>query len=150
MAFQRRVIGSVHLVALSDGSSVHAVALPEADFAFLDTRFAELDKLSSVLAYPMLFRVAVHKSAWNTDRWKRLGKVDLPSSMMDPQPTFIQDSLDPRKLEIYLRGEIRPASEAECVGLERCAVWGPEHVEDRLLDHYQGKPNKWLISISLK
>jgi len=52
--------------------------------------------------------------------------------------------------QIYLAGHIRQASRAECEGLERCAVWEPEHVEDRLRDHFAGKPNVWVESLRLK
>jgi len=42
------------------------------------------------------------------------------------------------------------ATRAACEGLERSAVWDPEHVEDRLRDHRAGRPNKWVESIALK
>jgi hypothetical protein len=53
------------------------------------------------------------------------------------------------RLTIYLLGDIRPAKRKECVGLECCAVWDPEHVEDRLKDHFAGIPNKWVQSMAL-
>lgn len=36
-----------------------------------------------------------------------------------------------------------PATRAQCAGLERTAVWDPEHLEDRLRDHRAGRPNRW-------
>jgi len=36
------------------------------------------------------------------------------------------------------------------MGLERAAVWGPSHVEDRLRDHYAGRKNKWVESLRIK
>jgi len=43
----------------------------------------------------------------------------------------------------------RPASREECAGLEAAAVWEPEHVEDRLRDHFAGRPNKWVESLRI-
>ena len=41
----------------------------------------------------------------------------------------------------------RLAIAEECVGLERAAVWEPEHVEDRLRDHFAGRSNRWVESL---
>ena len=30
------------------------------------------------------------------------------------------------------------------------AVWDPQHVEDRLRDHFAGLPNKWVQSLALR
>jgi hypothetical protein len=38
-------------------------------------------------------------------------------------------------------GNERKVPPAECVGLERSAVWSAENVESRLEDHYGGRPN---------
>jgi hypothetical protein len=150
MKHQRRIVGAVHSVPLEDGTYIYAVALPEADFAFMDTRSTQLSNVSEVFSYPILFRVAVHKSAWKTGRWPKVGKVEISESVLAPQPTFIHDPLRPDKFEIYLAGEIRPATKAECDGLECCSVWEPEHVEDRLRDHYEGKTNKWVELLHLR
>lgn len=56
---------------------------------------------------------------------------------------FIQDYFNPADLRIYIGGEVRPASYEECEGLERCALWDAEHIEDRLRSYYDGVPDKW-------
>ena len=43
----------------------------------------------------------------------------------------------------------RTASLAECEALESAAVWEPDHVEDRLRDHYAGRPNRWVESLRI-
>jgi hypothetical protein len=43
-----------------------------------------------------------------------------------------------------------PATFDECQNLETCAVWDPHHVEDRLRDHFNGRPNMWVESLRLK
>ena len=147
---QRRTLGAVHAVPLGDGTNGYALTLPEADFAFFDKRASDHPKLDEFLSTPILFRVAVHKSAWVSGRWPKIGKISIPSSLTAPVPTFIQNSVKPDQYEIYLAGAIRPATKEECEGLERCAVWEPNHVEDRLRDHYAGKANVWVDSLQLK
>lgn len=147
---QRRILGAVHAVPLGDGTNGYALTLPEADFAFFDARSCENPNLNDLLYKPILFRSAVHKSAWVTGRWPKIGKVSVQPELMAPMPTFIQDQLKPDRFEIYLAGAIRSATRAECEGLERCAVWEPEHVEARLRDHYAGAVNLWVESLRLK
>jgi hypothetical protein len=150
MKRQRRTVGALLSVPLGDGTNCYALTLPKADFAFFDLRSGSAEESTHILSRPILFRVAVHKSAWATGRWPKISKVEVPRDLLEPQPTFMQDAIHPERFSIYLAGHIRQASRAECEGLERCAVWEPEHVEDRLRDHFEGKPNVWVESLRLK
>lgn len=145
---QRRIVGAVLKVPLDGQWHSYAWTLPEADFAFFDLRTKSDAPVEEVVRNPIAFRVAVHKSAWVTGRWPRVGKASPPPAILAPVPTFIRDAIDGR-FSIYLLGEIRRATREECLGLERCAVWDPEHIEDRLRDHFNGVPNKWVESLSL-
>ena len=148
MAGQRRVIGGVLKVPLGGRWHCYAWTLPEVDFALFDLRADADVPVNEVVAHSVAFRVGVNSSAYLDGRWPRVGKVAPPSELLAPVPTFIQDPITGR-FSIYLAGDIRPATRAECVGLERCAVWAPEHVEDRLQDHFAGRPCKWVESLAM-
>ncbi|MFG6456563.1 Imm26 family immunity protein [Roseateles sp. BYS96W] len=150
MKKQQRVVGAVLAVPLGDETTCYAITLHEADFAFFEARTSDASPPDDLLERPAPFRVAVHKSAWSNGRWLRVAKVELPEQFRRSEPKFMQDALNPGQFQIYVGGEIRPASRAECEGLERAAVWDPEHVESRLRDHYAGVPNQWLESLRLK
>jgi len=147
---QRRTVGSILAVPLGDGTFCFAITLPEADFGFFDARLTEPVLSPDLLSKPILFRVAVHKSAYNKGRWLKVGTLEVPSELLKAVPTFIQDKLNPEQFEIYLGGDIHPATREQCEGLERAAVWDPEHIEDRLRDYYAGVPNVWVESLRLK
>jgi hypothetical protein len=49
-----------------------------------------------------------------------------------PPPRRIIDPID-GSFTIYHRGEMRPATEAECRGLETAAVWDEHHLMERLV-----------------
>lgn len=83
-------------------------------------------------------------------RWKRVGHKSLSDAEARPPAKFIRDRLTPGRYRIYEDGKMREATRKECEGLEAAAVWEPEHVEDRLRDHYAGRPNKWVESLRLK
>jgi hypothetical protein len=147
---QRRTVGAVFAVPLGDGTMCFALSLPDADFAFFDLRTRECTFPAELLSKPVLFRVGVHKSAYANGRWLKVSKVKVPNHLLEAKPMFIQDALHPDRFEIYLAGNIRPSTRQECEGLDRAAVWEPEHVEDRLRDHYAGVPNKWVELLRLK
>ena len=147
---QRRVVGAVLRVPLGDGTHVYAQTLKDADFAFFDSRSEAERPIDEVVSLPVLFRVAVHRSAYADSRWPRVGKAVVRADLADPIAKFIQDPIDPDQFQIYWAGEIREATRQECEGLDRCAVWDPEHVEDRLRDHYSGRSNKWAESLRIR
>jgi hypothetical protein len=147
---QQRTMGAILRVPLNDGWHTYAQTLHEADFAFFDARTRDALAIEEIIQRPILFREAVHKSAYSTGRWPKVGKSPLKPELALPVPKFIQDGLCPDKFEIYLGGVIRPATKEECVGLSRCSVWEADHIEDRLNDHYAGVPNKWVELERLK
>ena len=144
MKRQQRMIGAVLRVPLENDMHTYAVTLPEADFAFFDARSsAPIADLGALLDLPILFTVAVHKSAWSQGRWLKMGKIAPPQNLLAPRPMFIQKIIG---FQIYLGGTITASTREECEGLDRCEVWEPHHVEDRLNAHYKGVPCKWEIS----
>jgi hypothetical protein len=81
--------------------------------------------------------------------WPIVGHVPSEDQLKAP-PRFIQDALNKDRFEIYEDGKIRPSTRGECSSLECTAVWDPEHIEDRLRDHYAGRKNKWVESMKIK
>ena len=147
---QRRTIGAILKVPLGDALHTYAQTLNEADFAFFDARTDGELAVADVVASPILFREAVHKSAWTTGRWRAVSESPLTHALSLPVPRFVQDALHPERFQIYLGGTLSPATRLECTNLQRCAVWDPNHIEDRLRDYYAGNPNKWVELLRLR
>ena len=98
-----------------------------------------------------LFVVSVQKNTYSSGNWGpvlfRLSDEDLPQI-----PSFYRQNvmrLDDCEI-VDASGATRRASPAECIGLERSAVWASVHIERRLQDHYANKPNVFLESMRLK
>lgn len=150
-SFQHATVGAVVCIELGDGSRTYAQILPHCDYAFFDARTDAALGASEVVERPLLFRAAVSKWGVTSKRWLKVGKAPLGSGFEQARPMFIQDHGDPNSLFIYVDGEgVRGATPAECEGLERCAVWEPEHVEDRLRAHYAGVADTWSDSLKLE
>jgi hypothetical protein len=147
---QKRKVGDVLCINLEDGSHAYARVLDEATFAVYDLRTMREPSVEEIIACPILFRVAVMDWAVTKRRWVIIGQEPLDGTLVHLPPKFIQDTINKSQFSIYENGSIRPASRAECIGLECAAIWDPSHVEDRILDHYAGRPNKWLESLKIK
>jgi Immunity protein 26 len=140
-------VGAVIELDLQNGYYAYGRILEGADYGIYDyystQQIKSLD-LDAVINSPFIFIIAVYNHAINSRRWIKIGKV--PSSSLAQQPLkFIQDALNPKQFSLYdpITGSIKPASKHECTGLECASVWEPEHVEERICDHYAGRPNKY-------
>ena len=146
---QSRVVGDIVQIDLGDKQHAYAQVLSDGAFAFYDYIGPEELSISQIVLRPILFMVAVMDHAVKRGRW--IIKGHAPSdSIKVPRPTFVQDDDNPASCFIYENGALRPAERAECIGLERAAAWDPTHVEDRLRDHANGRPNKWVESLKLQ
>lgn len=147
---QKRVVGDIIKVSLHDGFHAYACVLREATVDFYDCRTKDELGVENIIHRPNLFQVAVMDSAIKKGLWRVIGHPSANKNMRQILPKFMQDFLNPEKFSIYENGKIRPASRDECLGLERAAVWAPEHVEERLRDHYAGRVCKWVEALRIK
>jgi len=145
MVRQIRREGDILKIKLKGGYVTYCRVLPEASFAFYDarTRRRTVD-IEWVLERPILFIAPVYKQAVTMGRWERVGRTPLEAHLQRLPPKFIQDSMYPSGFAIYEDAKIRHATREECLGLECFAVWDPEHLEERIEDHYAGRRCKWL------
>ncbi len=150
--------GEVYEIPLSDGSFGYVKCLPFGEYSFLDCQSDKsVEDVEFLQGVDSLFRVWVMNYAFdNKSAWRKIGVLDLTDKEMQASPFFKQDQLSGR-LTIYQEAtespkgyEERPATFGECLGLERAAVWKPEHIVDRLVDHFEGRENKWVRSLALK
>lgn len=101
---------------------------------------------------------ALLDSPRDVSRWKASGALCCYSASASEQAKVVyRAKKDPISGEcsIYWTdavsskfGEI-PALLEECENLEVAAVWDAHHVEDRLRDHFDGRPNEWVESMRL-
>lgn len=139
--------GAFFEIALPNGKFSYGRILPKANYAFYDIyddqRIANIEEIQ---AKEILFIIAVYKSAITKGRWKQIGSKELESKLQVLPSKFIEDILRPGHFELYNSntGETFQVTKNKCVGLERAAVWEPEHVEERIIDHFERKPNRWV------
>ena len=91
--------------------------------------------------------------AFKSEKWHIIGNIELNDNLKQRVYFFKQDMFD-HSISIYYEDGIEgidiPATYEEVKDLERAAVWDPEHVEDRLRDHFNGVPNEWVKQLRPK
>lgn len=151
MARQKRIEGDILAIELSDRSIAYARVLHEPLVAFYDykTTDSKQPPIRPILESPVLWRIWVMNNAITSGRWRRIGHAPIEDNLQSEPVFFKQDSIT-GKLSLYRAQVEYPATLEQCLNLERAAVWSPEHVESRLLDHFAGRPNKWAESLSVR
>jgi len=141
------VPGNVLLVDLGANRYAFGRVCPST-IAFYDLKVREVPPLDEIIVRPLLFNIWVVDYAITEGDWPVIGHVPLEQELL-VEPLFFKRDPITKTLTIYRdsTGEEIPAIKAECEALECAAVWEPEHVVDRLNDHFTGKPNKWVQSL---
>ena len=145
MATKKPREGSLLRISLGDGTSAFARVLPNSQVAIYAHRSSETDVLSpSVVDSKTLWTLTVMKSALMSGRWQVVDYRPLEPELLSPVDYFIKDRLSGR-YSVYRSsdGHTRDSSFEECRALEAAAAWEAEHVEDRIRDHFGGRPNAW-------
>lgn len=121
-------------------------------WAFYDFRTQADITADEVLKQSVLFKVwAGERAGLEKGSWKLLGHIPLTDEERKPVPFFKQDILDPTHIAIYMSDSPGLDSEKEEItatweeiqGLENVMVWS-SHIDDRLRDHFAGRPCKWI------
>jgi len=144
----KRRVGDIVKVDLGNQSFCFGRVLDEPLLAFYDLKTDKVMEIDDITRRPLLFKIWVMNHAITSGRWEVIGHRELEGFLTEPTIFFKQDMMS-KELSLYVAGEEHPATRQQCKGLERAAVWDPEHVEDRLRDHYLGVSNKWVESMKL-
>jgi hypothetical protein len=150
----RRAEGQVVKIPLGDGSWAYGRVLEEPLVALYDKRYLDADEpsIDEIVSLPVAFKIWVMNYAITKGGWPVIGKLPLSAELREVPAFFKQDVLNGNLSIYHALPEFaphyeRPATYEECLGLEEAAVWEPEHVEERLHDHFEGRKSKWCGSV---
>ena len=144
---QRWCPGDVIEIDLGDRRFAYGRVLKFPLIAFYDLVANETPTLDRIIVSRIAFKIWVMKYAVTSGEWPVIGHIPLTDDLKE-SPRFFKKDRIAKKLSIYLGdGVEQPATLEEIEGLECAAGWDPEHVVDRLNDHFAGRPNKWVLSL---
>jgi hypothetical protein len=140
MGSTNRKPGTVVRIPVTHDLDAYAQVLESPEIAVFKTmRPRGTGMLSSdVETEEVLFRIWVTHSALTRGRWQRIFVAPIRPELTKPVPRFKRDPIS-GQFSTYMAGADRPASPAECRGLEPASVWSAEHVEARLRDYISGR-----------
>jgi hypothetical protein len=153
---RNRCPGRVVRIDLGDGRCAYGRQLLSVQVEFYDHVGGpdQAVDLLDVVRLPVAFTTAVMDRAFSrTGRWELLDVVTLSHEEQASVYRRAQiDSISGRPSVHWIDPAAgasgkTPATLEECLTLEPSGVWDPEHVEDRLRDHFAGRPNRWLDSL---
>lgn len=150
MIRQRWATGAIVQVPLSATRHGYAQMLAEPEYAFFDVRTGRDLDPCNVVQNALLFRLWVMRYAHSKGRWRKIGSAPVANTLQKPVRRYKQDPLTGKLFTTIDGTDATPATRTQCRRLECAAVWEPEHVEDRLRDHFAGRPNAWVESLRPK
>jgi hypothetical protein len=143
--------GNIIEIHVHDEYYVYAQVLQGDNIAYFDAKYIlPVQNLSNIDTERVLFVLGSSiDKAIRTGRWRVRGKLPINSKLQKLPLQFIQDAINPNKFSLYdcETGEITQTTREVCEGLERCAIWYDNHIEDRIYAHYNNTQCEWLLSI---
>ena len=152
MKKQRWAVGAIIKIPIGKGRYSYGQLLSMGSIAVFEHLDDGSTDLTSLTGKSILFIVTIYANVIPSGRWEKVGKLTLRPSLEKLPLKFIQDSLKLENVELYdpNDGTIKKATKEKCVGLEAASVWAAEHIESRILDHFEGKQNVWVERLALK
>lgn len=138
---QQWTAGAIVQIDLGDGSFGYGQVLEKPSVVFFDyqTKGETVPIIEKIVKSPIVFKIAVMRYCITQD-WGKIDKVSINPQFNEKQDKFTYDSIT-KKCEIWIGdGGRRSATLEECQNLEPVAVWEPDQVEQRLRDHFAGRP----------
>jgi len=147
-------VGNVIKIKLNEDNSGLARVIGGSFLEFYDVLLSDAQSnfdCASITQHNVTFTLSVHKSWTKNSGWQLIGSNT--NAIPNPPRQFMQGIGNPNDIKIVDPTDgIYPATrqQVELEGLERVAVWEDSHIEDRLRDHFSGKPNVWMDQLKLK
>jgi len=145
--------GAILELDLGHGHKTYARLLSDSRLAVCDARSNGPTDPIQASSKPVLFVVHAWDKAIKDGRRPVVAELPLAEGEFSSIRTFTQDPVDPEECQILVqqgqRCNSRKATIEECEGLERSAVWAPEQLVRRIVDHYSGVPNADLAAMQL-
>lgn len=151
MKKQKEIIGAIVEIPIKD-YFVYAQILQRGLYCFFDYKAkCPITNPSTLISAPVMFIICVYPQMVNTEVWKVVGDIPIRDDLKILPNMYMQDNIT-KEVSLYhtMTGEITPSTESEISGLECCAVWNKEHIEDRIIAYYDNQPCIWLEALKIK
>ena len=142
---QKEIPGGIVKIPFDDGWHTYGRILNYGDLAIYDLKTQEdITDLDYIISRPILFKCIVNDNGVKGGKYPIIGIIALETSLENSKYYF-GPTPGNEDYGIYENGNLRKAiSKEECIGLPVGAVWDPDHISERLKDHYSGVEDKFM------
>jgi hypothetical protein len=142
-AKKRREIepGTIFEIDLGSIGRTYAVRCAGNDVAFFEFLSQQVPVPELLATQKILFRMNVAHDELVSGRWPVVGNMTLTDMLAQPAAYWNQP-VGSNDLFIYRQGRFQPAAHEDVRGLEPLIIWFQSHAEERLRDHFEGRPNR--------
>ncbi len=144
---QKRRRGDIFQIDLGNGYFGFGQVLEDPLSVFFNLRASKTPPIEQILESDVAFSLWVMEYAVTDGDWPIIGSADVSEAINELPPFFKQDPISDALSITYTGDDEKPATLESVAELECAAVWDPEHVVDRLNDHFAGRPNAWVESM---
>lgn len=148
MASKAETPGALYRIPIGVEDHAYAVMLALPGYVAFYSNDVEFSDTGSPIGAP-LFVLIVAKSAYARGRWGSPIRYLKPHELIDIPKFFWQNVGVKSDCKIIDPASHRriSAKPADCLGLEREAVWEYPHIESRIADSYANRPNAFAESL---
>jgi hypothetical protein len=137
----REKIGDIFQINLGDGTFAYGQVVSKVEYAFFNfVNDGSIPNFLEIINSNALFRISVDRYVIRDGVWKILGKALIRDELLQKQNLFSFDR-HTNEYTIWSPEGRRLANPDEIQDLECFASWGHKSVEQRLRDHFAGRPN---------
>jgi hypothetical protein len=134
-------LGTIFEIDLGNMGRAYAVRSAGNDVAFFDYLSDEVPSPELLATKKILFRLNVAFDELVSGHWPIVGHMPLVETLDQPAAYWNQP-VGSNDVFIYRQGKFQPATHEEVRGLEPLITWFQSHSEERLRDHFEGRPNR--------
>lgn len=109
-------------------------------FALYDIKAAAIPPLEEIEKHPILCILGGSPDAMISGRWRIIGQKPLEPTLLAPVKVF-RHPQGSSYVDIYEEGEFKPYAGEDLTKMECLASWEPRHIEERLRNHFAGRPD---------
>lgn len=116
--------------------------------ALYDLELPSVPPLEQIERAPILCRIGAVPIGIASKRWRVIGRKPLEPALLAPVK-FFRHPQGSTYVDIYEGGEFKPYAGEDLTKMECVASWEPRHVEERLRNHFAGRPDPGTESLKV-
>lgn len=147
---KKDLVGSVIGIPMKNEEYCYGRILKELDFVFYDYKTPVLDTdLINITSKDILFAALVTNRTLKDSNWQIIGKLPL-DERHSITPIYYHPDLTNPLIADYTIGKIKETlkyKSFENKGLQDGGMHSGEHIEQRLIDYYEGRDDQQIINL---